>query len=353
VVIGGAVIAVLLVLGVPFLHVSFGTPGDQVLPASASSRQVGQVLRADYSATLSEPIDVVLDGNVSQAATAAYAERLQDLPNVASVQDVATGHGVTYLRVTGPSDADSAAAQQLVRGIRAVPAPEHAAALVGGSSAALVDSLAAISDGLPWALLSIALTTFVLLFLFTGSVVLPVKALALNALSLTAVFGALVWIFQDGHLAGLLGFTPTPTDVSMIVLIFCIAFGLSMDYEVFLLARIKEAHDAGADTVEAVATGLARTGRIVTTAAALLAITFFAFGTAQISFIQLFGIGTGIAIVLDATIIRGVLVPAFMRLAGHLNWWSPPALRRLHQRIGLAETTQPAGHPTAVMTPAR
>jgi RND superfamily putative drug exporter len=136
------------------------------------------------------------------------------------------------------------------------------------------------------------------------------------------------------------------------VLIFCIAFGLSMDYEVFLLARIKEAHDAGADTVEAVATGLARTGRIVTTAAALLAITFFAFGTAQISFIQLFGIGTGIAIVLDATIIRGVLVPAFMRLAGHLNWWSPPALRRLHQRIGLAETTQPARHPAAVSTAA-
>jgi RND superfamily putative drug exporter len=137
-----------------------------------------------------------------------------------------------------------------------------------------------------------------------------------------------VWIFQDGHLAGLLGFTSGPTDVSMVLLIFCIAFGLSMDYEVFLLARIKEAHDAGADTVEAVASVLARTGRIVTTAAALLAITFFAFGTAQVSFIQLFGIGTGIAIVLDATVIRGLLVPAFMRLAGPLNWWSPPVLRR-------------------------
>src|SRR6202012_2682108 len=153
-------------------------------------------------------------------------------------------------------------------------------------------------------------------------------------LSLTAVFGALVWIFQDGHLAGLLGFTPTQTDASMILLIFCIAFGLSMDYEVFLLARIKEARDAGAGTAEAVATGLARTGRIVTTAAALLAITFFAFGTAQVSFIQLFGIGTGIAIVLDATVIRGLLVPAFMRLAGHLNWWGPPALRRVHHRVG-------------------
>src|SRR6201999_1489432 len=130
----------------------------------------------------------------------------------------------------------------------------------------------------------------------------------------------------------------------MILLIFCIAFGLSMDYEVFLLARIKEAHDAGADTVEAVATGLGRTGRIVTTAAALLAITFFAFGTAQVSFIQLFGIGTGIAIVLDATVIRGLLVPAFMGLAGQLNWWSPPILRRLHQRIGFTEATQASVH---------
>jgi putative drug exporter of the RND superfamily len=163
-----------------------------------------------------------------------------------------------------------------------------------------------------------------LLFLFTGSVVLPIKALALNALSLTAVFGALVWIFQDGHLAGLLGFTPGPTDVSMILLIFCIAFGLSMDYEVFLLARIKEAHDAGADTVEAVATGLARTGRI----------------------------GTGIAIVLYATVIRGLLVPAFMRLAGQPNWWSPPVLRRLYQRIGLAETAPPAGLAATTSIPA-
>jgi RND superfamily putative drug exporter len=338
VLIGGALIAVLLFLGVPFLHVTFGTPGAQVLPAAATSRQVGDVLRADYSAAVTAPVEVVLDGQVPGPAATAYTGRLRNLPGVSSVQNLATRDGATYLQVTGPGDADSAAAQQLVRAIRAVPAPAHATALVGGSSAALVDTLAAIGGSLPWGLLCIALTTFVLLFLFTGSVVLPVKALALNALSLTAVFGALVWIFQDGHLAGLLGFTPTATDVSMIVLIFCIAFGLSMDYEVFLLARIKEAHDAGADTVEAVATGLARTGRIVTTAAALLAITFFAFGTAQVSFLQLFGIGTGIAIVLDATVIRGLLVPAFMRLAGRLNWWAPPLLRRLHQRIGLGET---------------
>ena len=297
------------------------------------------MLHTDYSPAVSAPIEVVLDGRVSKPGLAAYAGHLRDLPNAGTVQDVATRDGATYLRVTGPRDAESGPALQLVHDIRAVPAPGSSTALVGGSAAALIDTLAAVGGGLPWALLSIALTTFVLLFLFTGSVVLPVKALGLNALSLTAVFGALVWIFQDGHLAGLLGFTPGPTDVSMILLIFCIAFGLSMDYEVFLLARIKEAHDAGADTVEAVATGLARTGRIATTAAALLAITFFAFGT-------------GIANVLDATVIRGLLVPAFMRLAGRLNWWSPPVLRRLYQHVGPAETTPPADQPGPASIPA-
>ncbi|HUE60305.1 MAG TPA: MMPL family transporter, partial [Acidimicrobiales bacterium] len=140
---------------------------------------------------------------------------------------------------------------------------------------------------------------------------------------------------------GLLGFTPGPISTTMPLLLFCIAFGLSMDYEVFMLSRIKELHDAGATNDEAVAGGLARTGRIVTTAAALLAVTFFAFGLSKVSFIQMFGIGTGIAIVVDATLIRGVVVPAFMRLAGNANWWAPPPLRRLHRRIGAAETAAP------------
>lgn len=348
VMVGGVVIAALLVLGIPFLHVDFGTPDDRVLRTSAGSRQVGDVLRANYPSTASSPIDVVVQG-ASKVDTADYLQRLRQLPGAGVVQDVATRGGVTYAIVTGPSDTDSAPARRLVRDIRALPAPAHGSVLVGGSSATLVDSLASIGDNLVRALLWIAVTTFVLLFLFTGSVVLPLKALVLNALSLTAVFGSLVWLFQDGHLSGLLDFTPTPTNVSMVVLIFCIAFGLSMDYEVFLLARIKEEHDRDADTVEAVAAGLARTGRIVTTAAALLAVTFFGFGTAQISFIQLFGIGTGIAVVLDATVIRGLLVPAFMRLAGNLNWWAPGTLRRLHQRIGLAESgAQPSKDPAAV-----
>jgi RND superfamily putative drug exporter len=231
----------------------------------------------------------------------------------------------------------SGAAAQLVHEVRAVAVPGGVSSYVGGQAAGLVDQKHDLGSRLALAIGLIALTTFIILFLFTGSVVLPLKALVLNALSLTAVFGAIVWVFQDGHLRGLLGFTPMPTSTTMPLLLFCIAFGLSMDYEVFLLSRIKELHDAGASNAEAVTGGLARTGRIVTTAAALLAVTFIAFGLSKVSFIQMFGLGTALAILVDASLVRGVLVPSFMRLAGDANWWSPPPLRRLHQRIGLTD----------------
>jgi RND superfamily putative drug exporter len=245
--------------------------------------------------------------------------------------------GGTWLTAVSTLDPESGAGQTLVHQARAIPVPSAATVKIGGEAASLVDQKHAIGSQLPMAAALIALTTFAVLFLFTGSVVLPVKALVLNALSLTAVFGVLVWIFQEGHLSGLLGFTPTPTTTTMPPLLFCIIFGLSMDYEVFLLSRIKELHDAGQDNHEAAVGGLARTGPIITTAAALLAITFFAFGLSKVSFIQMFGIGCGLAILIDATLVRGVLVPAFMRLAGRANWYSPAPLRRLHRRIGLAE----------------
>jgi putative drug exporter of the RND superfamily len=194
---------------------------------------------------------------------------------------------------------------------------------------------------LPLAIALIALITFAVLFLYTGSVLLPVKALALNALSLSAVLGISVWIFQDGHLAGPLGFTAGPLAIAMPVLLFVIAFGLSMDYEVFVLSRIKELHDAGYDDTHAISHGLARSGRIISTAAALLSITFLAFGTSRLSFLQLFGIGTALAILIDATLVRGVLAPALMRLAGPLNWWAPAPLRHIHHTLGLPE--EPAG----------
>jgi RND superfamily putative drug exporter len=200
-----------------------------------------------------------------------------------------------------------------------------------------MDTKHAIATRLPLAIGLVALTTFLILFLFTGSVVQPLRALVLNSLSITSAIGVMVWIFQDGHLAGALDFTARPMDTSMTVLLFCIAFGLSMDYEVFVTSRIKELHDRGASVTEAVSRGLSRTGRIVSTAAALLAISFFAFATGTISFLQMFGLGCGLAILIDALLVRGILVPAAMRLLGPAAWWAPGPLRRLHRRIGLSE----------------
>ena len=208
--------------------------------------------------------------------------------------------------------------------------------LVGGRAAELVDSKSAIFAKAPLAGLWIVASTFVLLFLSFGSLLVPLKAIVLNILSLTATFGAMVWVFQDGNGAGLLDFTATGTlDTTVPILMFCIAFGLSMDYEVFLLSRIKEEHDRTGDNIESVAHGLEKTGRIVTAAAAVLSVTFIAFATSGITFIKLMGVGLALAIVMDATVIRGLLVPAFMKLAGAANWWAPGPLRRLQRRYGI------------------
>jgi RND superfamily putative drug exporter len=212
-------------------------------------------------------------------------------------------------------------------------------ALVGGAAAEYADTQAAIAGALPWVLAWVFGLTFLVLFLYTGSVVLPIKAVLLNILSLGATIGALVWVFQDGNLSWLVGdFQATGTlDTSMTVLIAIVAFALSMDYEVFLLSRIKEEHDAGSDTETAVELGLQRSGRIITAAALLLAIVFAAFLTSGVTPIKQLGFGVAFAILLDATVIRGLLVPAFMRLAGQWNWWAPAPLARLHRRVGLSE----------------
>jgi RND superfamily putative drug exporter len=371
------VVGVIAVLTVPFLGVNFGLPDDRVLPAEASqARQVGDVLRGEFASQDSGALPVVLQGvdgatpAERDAAVASYATALSRVGDVARVDfaggTVADGRLVApaqpgavermvrgadaYLQVVPSVDPNGPAAEALVDAVRAVPAPTAAGErLVGGPSAQLVDAKGTIGSRLPLAIGLIAATTFVLLFLFTGSVVLPLKALVINAVSIVGVLGAMVWVFQDGNLSEVLGFTPTPLSLTMPLLMFCVAFGLSMDYEVFLLGRIKEQHDAGADTVTAVASGLERTGRIVTTAAALLAITFFAFTTSKVSFLQLFGLGTGLAIVLDATLVRGVLVPALMRIMGRLNWWAPRPLRAVYERFGLAEAPDPV--PGADPTP--
>ena len=243
----------------------------------------------------------------------------------------------TWFSVVPAVEPLSADGEALVEDVRDMDAP-FGEVLVGGQSAAQVDSKSVVYDRLPWAIGLVAVTTLVVLFLLFGSVLVPIKALVLNFLSLTATFGAMVWIFQDGNGSGLLDFTATgDIAVAMPILMFCIAFGLSMDYEVFLLSRIKEEHDRGSDTVTSVAVGLERTGRIVTAAAVLIAVVFLAFATGQVSFMKMFGIGLTVAVLVDAFLIRSTLVPAFMRLAGDANWWAPGPLRRFHQRFGIAE----------------
>ena len=216
--------------------------------------------------------------------------------------------------------------------------PAGAAAYVGGQTAQLVDELRSLSATVPWMALVMAAATFVLLFLAFGSLVLPIKAIVMNLLSLSATFGVVVWIFQQGHLAGLLQFAPTGTlDPTMPILMLAIIFGLSMDYEVFLLSRIRERYDVTGDNAEAVASGLQRTGGVITSAALLLVIVIGAFSASGITFIKLMGVGMIVALAVDASIVRVLLVPATMRLLGRVNWWAPRPLRRLYARYGIRE----------------
>jgi RND superfamily putative drug exporter len=241
-----------------------------------------------------------------------------------------------------------------VERVRAVPSPAGAQVYVGGVTAQLVDELASLGHTLPWMGLVVVLATFLLLFLAFGSVVLPLKAIVMNALSLTATFGAIVWIFQEGHLSGLLNFTPTGTiDPTMPILMLAIIFGLSMDYEVFLLSRVRERYDVTGDNTAAVAGGLQRTGGIITSLALLLVIVVGAFSASGITFIKLMGVGMIIALVVDATIIRVLLVPATMRLLGRANWWAPGPLRRLYGRYGIREEGGQPPAPASAGVPER
>ncbi|MGW0877037.1 MMPL family transporter [Streptomyces sp. NPDC002740] len=366
------VLAVLLFAASPLLNITFGTPDERVLPKDAESRQVSQVLREKFAGSEDSALHIAIDRPVDETPLASYAARLSALKGVVRVETSAGTYTEGRPAATGPanpalgrSDAQqisvvssltpkSDAAQSLVGQVRSVTPPAGAHPLVGGTDAVLVDAKESIADRLPLAVALVVLTTFLLLFLFTGSVVQPLRALFLNLISLGATLGVMTWIFQDGHLSSPLGFTAQPMEVSMTVLMFCIAFGLSMDYEVFVTSRIKELHDQGADNETAVVNGLGHTGRIVSAAAFLLAVSFFAFGTAELSFMQMFGLGSGLAVLLDALAVRGVLVPAAMRLLGHTAWYAPGFLRRFHLRYGLSESgPEPtSAHGSAAVTPA-
>jgi RND superfamily putative drug exporter len=352
-----AATALLLFLALPFLRIAMGLPDDRVLPADANSRAVGDAVRNGYGSNEAGALTVVMPGaDVPDAELDRYAVALSATPGVARV-DARTGiylagrlalpaGGLTerfdtpdgeWISIVPSVEPVSGAGEEVAHAVRAVPAPV-ADRLVGGSSAELVDTKDGIFSRLPWALAFIAIATFILLLLSFGSLLVAAKAIVLNTLSLTATFGAMVWIFQEGHLSDWLDFTPTGMlDLTTPLLMFCIAFGMSMDYEVFLLSRIKEEHDHTGDNEESVAVGLARSGRIITAAAATIAVVFVAFASSRITFIKLFGIGLALAVVMDATIIRATLVPAFMKLAGSANWWSPAWLSRIVDRVGMSE----------------
>jgi trehalose monomycolate/heme transporter len=341
------VVAVLLVLGLPFLRVTFGGIDARALPAGTGSRQVAEVLERDFPANATSPIQAVVTADPT--AVAEWVGEARTVPGVTSAAVVGQRAGTAKVALGFAGDPTSAQARAVVDRVRALPPPPGGTVLVGGQTAVLSDLLASLGRLLPYMALVVAGATVLLLFLAFGSVVLPVKALLMNVLSLSASFGAIVWIFQDGHLSGLLDFTPTGTlEATQPILVLAIVFGLSMDYEVFLMSRIRERYAATGDNTAAVAAGLQRTGGIITTAALLLVVVIGAFSLSGITFIKLIGVAMAIAILVDATVVRALLVPASMRLLGRWNWWAPAPLRRLHRRIGLPEAPdEPAPAHTA------
>jgi RND superfamily putative drug exporter len=332
----------LIVLGLPFLGIKFNTVDPTVLPTSASARQTYDTVSAQFSPYHDTPIWVDVEGGGPKAAVqvAARVSRVGGVAEVAPPQQLKGN--VTAIEAISANPFASDASQETVKGIRAIETPAGARVLVGGASADFVDFQGSLARHLPIALAIVIMATLIILFLMTGSVILPVKSLLMNFLNLSAVFGLLVLIFQDGRLQGFLDYTsPGAIEQTMPILLFAVAFGLSTDYAVFLLSRIKEARDNGASDSECVAIGLERTGRIVTAAALLFAVAMGAFATSQIIFIKENGVGTALAVLIDASVVRALLVPSLMELLGKWNWWAPAPLRRLHERWGISESKAP------------
>src|SRR4051812_47432135 len=340
-----AVTALLVALALPFLKVQFGGIDVRVLPADQQSRVVSETIDRDFPASTQGPITAIVtlpDAVASPeggAALQSYVSAVADVPGVDGATVTGAAGDTARVSVAYNGDPVDKVARDLVQAVRDVPAPDGARVLVGGQSATLADLLTSLGSLLPWMALMVVATSFVVLFLAFGSVVLPIKAVIMNVLSLGASFGALVWIFQEGHLSGFLNFTPTGfVEATQPILVLAIVFGLSMDYEVFLMSRIREQYDLTGDNTAAVATGLQRTGGIITSAALLLLVVIGAFSLSGITFIKMIGIAMLIAIVVDATIVRILLVPATMRLLGRANWYAPGPLRRLYARYGIRES---------------
>ena len=361
---GLAVVVLLLVLGAPFLGVKWGFRDDRTLPQDASAHEVGDRLRSEFADNSSTAVRIVLPdaAQLTSGDIDVYAAELSRVPDVRAVSaPTGTFAAGAYVGApTAPAGANSDSVflsvssdaplyteqseNQLTR-LHEVSPPGGREVLMTGIAQINRDSVGAVTSQLPLVFGFIGAVTLALMFLLTGSVAMPIKTLLLNVLSLTAAFGAMVWIFQEGHFGGL-GTASTGTlEITMPVLLFCIAFGLSMDYEVFLVSRIREywlasrsqANPLG-DNDESVALGIAQTGRVVTAAALIMAIAFAALIASEVAFVRMFGLGLTLAVLVDATLVRMVLVPSFMHLLGRWNWWAPPPLKWLHDRIGISES---------------
>jgi trehalose monomycolate/heme transporter len=352
------IVVLLLGLGSPFLHVVWGGVDATVLPASAAPRVVASALNTDFPGNPTAPIETVVtfggpvNGSPARVAgLAAYAGRLGRVPGVTSARVTGVQGDAARIDLSYGPGPYTPQARAIVGQVRDVAAPDGAVARTGGQTAELADELSSIGHTLPWMALAVVLATFALLFLAFGSLILPAQAIVASVLSLSAMYGVATWIFQDGHLSGVLGFTPNGTTSPTIpVLMFAIMFGLSMDYEVFLVSRIRERYIATRDNAGAIASGLQRTGGVITSAALLLIVVVGTFSISGITFIKLLGVGMIVALVIDATLVRMLLVPAVMRLLGDANWWAPAPLRRFYARYGIREDS--AGEPPAGGRPA-
>jgi RND superfamily putative drug exporter len=326
------VIGSLLILGIfaaPISNIAFAQVDSRVLPKSDPAAIGAAKILERFNGFEGSPIEVVIPNGVgSETQVNSYLEKVSKVDGIARVSPIETYGNDLRIQVIPSKASRSLAAEQIIHDIRDIPSPTGT--LIGGAAADFTDSQDGIARTLPWALGWIALWVMILIFIFTGSIILPIKAVLLNALSLLATLGAITWIFIDGHLKWLVGdFTVTGTlDTGSVILVAVVVFGLSMDYELFLLSRIREEHMSGKSNIESVAVGLQRSARIITAAALLLAVVFASFMISGVTSIKMLGFGVALAVILDATLVRALLVPALMRLFGERNWWAPKALRR-------------------------
>ncbi|MGW4238974.1 MMPL family transporter [Streptomyces sp. NPDC004749] len=335
------VLAVLTVAAAPFLHATFETVDERVLPVGTESRVVSERLKEEFPGGSDGTLLLMVDGGGRDAARA-VSTTVQDMDHVVSVTPVVAHADATLLQVRSSDGEQGPGTRELAEDLTGLAAPDGVTLHVSGLAAQVNDQMEVIADGLPLLALVVVGVTLVMLFFAFGSVLMPIKAVLMNLVSIGAAFGAVVWSFQDGHLAGVLGFTERPVEASNLVLILVLLFGLATDYEVFLLSRVREEWDESGDNTRSVVVGLQRTGGIITSAALLLIVVVAAFTTGGVSFLKLIGIGMTVAIFVDATLVRMVLVPATMKILGGANWWAPGPLRRFYAKYGIRENDAPA-----------